>query len=78
MQCRMTGELTIRGCARPFSIALSVQPQGSDFRVAGDGTVKLSVYGIAAPSQLGVTTGDEVQLHVEFTARPSPQRSDAR
>ncbi len=42
---------------------------GDAYRAAGDGIVKLSSYGISRPSQLGVTTTDEVKLHLEFTAK---------
>ena len=70
----MSGELAIRGTSRPFSMTLVVRPQKDTYRVAGDALVKLSDYGITPPSQLGVTTRDEVKLHVEFTARiASPQ-----
>jgi hypothetical protein len=33
--------------------------------------VKLSSYGIERPSQLGVTTADDVKLHLEFTVKPA-------
>ena len=42
-----------------------------DVTVPGNATVKLSTYGIPPPSQLGVRTEDEVQLRVEFVAKPS-------
>lgn len=81
MVCRMSGELTIRGCSRPFTMALHVRPQGSGFRASGEGVVRLSAYGIAPPSQLGVTTEDEVKLRLELTTRPAPTalaRSEGR
>ena len=67
--CPLSGELAIRGTSRPFTMTLVVRPQKDTYRVAGDALVKLSDYGITPPSQLGVTTRDEVKLHVEFTAR---------
>jgi polyisoprenoid-binding protein YceI len=68
--CQVTGELTIRGTARPFTVALAVKEDGDRFHASGDGIVRLSAYGIEKPSQLGVTTSDEVKLRLEFTARP--------
>jgi polyisoprenoid-binding protein YceI len=67
--CELTGDLTIRGTARPFTIALRVIEEKGTFRASGDSVVKLSTYGIDKPSQLGVTTSDEVKLRLEFTAR---------
>ena len=67
----VSGQLTIRGTERPFAITLNVKKVGNAYRAAGDGIVKLSTYGIARPSQLGVTTSDEVKLHLEFTAKAS-------
>jgi polyisoprenoid-binding protein YceI len=69
--CQLSGQLAIRGTPRPFNIALKVTREGSAFRAIGDGIVKLSTYGIPAPSQLGVRTEDDVKLRVEFVARPS-------
>jgi polyisoprenoid-binding protein YceI len=67
--CELSGELIIRDTSRPFTIALKVNDNGDSFRAAGDVTVRLSTYGIAPPSQLGVTTKDEVKLHVDFTVK---------
>ena len=48
---------------------LKVRADGSAFRAAGDGIVKLSDYGIEQPSQFGVKTSNEIQLHLEFTGK---------
>ena len=40
--------------------------------------VKLSAYGIERPSQLGVTTTDDVKLHLEFTAKATTSQMVAR
>src|SRR5258708_15350 len=45
------------------------------YRVEGDGIVKLSEYGIAAPSQFGVKPADEVKLHLDFSAKAKPSVS---
>ena len=67
-KCIAAGELAIRGTARPFVIQLSVTKQNDEFKVEGDGTIKLSAYGIERPSQFGVTTADDVKLHLELSA----------
>lgn len=67
--CQIAGNLTIRGVARPFTLPLKIREDGSGFKATGDGTLKLSAYGIEQPSQLGVKTSDDVQLHLEFTAQ---------
>jgi polyisoprenoid-binding protein YceI len=69
--CQVAGNLTIRDTPRPFSIALKVQKAGDGYRAKGDSVVKLSSYGIERPSQLGVTTADDVKLHLEFTVKPA-------
>jgi polyisoprenoid-binding protein YceI len=69
--CTVSGDLAIRGILRPFTMALVVSRNGSAFRAAGDGIVKLSAYGIEQPSQFGVRTLDDVKLHIDFTARPA-------
>ena len=70
--CDVTGDLSIRGTARPFTIALKVSENGDAYRASGEGMVKLSAYGIPQPSQLGVHTDDEIKLKLDFTARPAP------
>jgi polyisoprenoid-binding protein YceI len=70
--CAVGGSLSIRGVARDFRIALNVKDPNGSFamwRAAGDGVVKLSDYGITRPSQFGVTSADEVKLHLEFTGK---------
>lgn len=68
--CQVTGDLVIRGIARPFTIALKLKEDGDGFQASGDSVVRLSAYGIEQPSQLGVKTSDEVKLTLQFTARP--------
>jgi polyisoprenoid-binding protein YceI len=76
--CQIAGDLHIRGTARPFVLDMKVKGDGGSYRAAGDGIVKLSVYGIERPSQLGVTTSDDVKLHVEFVVkRSAPQMAQA-
>jgi polyisoprenoid-binding protein YceI len=69
--CQMLGNLSIRGVARPFAINLKVKEQAGalSFRVAGDGIVKLSDYGISPPTQFGVKPVDKVEIHLDFTSR---------
>uniref|UniRef100_Q01ZW2 Lipid/polyisoprenoid-binding YceI-like domain-containing protein n=1 Tax=Solibacter usitatus (strain Ellin6076) TaxID=234267 RepID=Q01ZW2_SOLUE len=67
--CKLSGTLAIRGVARPFVIPLKLRAEGQAFRAAGDATVKLSDYGIEQPSQFGVKTANEIQVHLDFTAK---------
>jgi polyisoprenoid-binding protein YceI len=73
--CQLSGTLVIRETPRPFTITLKVDDKGGDFRAAGDGVVKLSAYGIPAPSQLGISTTDDVKLHLEFVVRRVDQQA---
>jgi len=69
--CTVTGTLAIRGVPRAFSIPLKVRQEGngSAFRATGEGTVKLSDYGIEQPSQLGVKTSNEVKLRLDLNGK---------
>lgn len=67
--CQVTGTLSIKGVARPFSVTLKLRDDAKGYRIAGEGLVKLSDYGIQQPSQFGVKTDNEVQVHLEFTGR---------
>jgi polyisoprenoid-binding protein YceI len=64
--CTVEGALDVRGVTKPFAITLSVREDRGVFRVSGSGTVRLSDYGIERPSQLGVTTGNEVTLTLDL------------
>jgi polyisoprenoid-binding protein YceI len=70
--CQVAGTLTLRGMARPFSIPLKVKAENAAFRATGESIVKLSDYGIQQPSQFGVKTANEIQLHFEFTGKEAP------
>lgn len=67
--CEVKGELAVRGTSKPFTITLKVTRESGSYRAVGDGVVKLSTYGIPAPSQLGVKVADDVKLHLDFVAR---------
>ena len=69
ISCQVAGTLTIRGVARPFTLPLKVREEGAGFKAVGDGVVKLSAYGIEQPTQLGVKTEDDVQVHFDFNAK---------
>jgi polyisoprenoid-binding protein YceI len=71
--CDVTGSLAIRGTSHAFQIKLSLKElSGGAYRAAGDGMVKLSDYGIEKPTQFGVSTTNEVKLHLSLTAHPKP------
>jgi polyisoprenoid-binding protein YceI len=67
--CSTSGNLAIRGTARPFTIELKVARNDEGFQVTGDGKLALSAYGIDRPSQFGVRTEDEVKIHLDLKAR---------
>jgi len=72
--CPVSGTLSIRGTARPFTLRLKVKQDSASsekFRATGDGVVKLSAYGIPAPSQFGVKPNDDVKIHLDFTVKAS-------
>jgi polyisoprenoid-binding protein YceI len=75
--CELSGNLAIRGTARPFTAVLKVSEDGDTFRAVGDGTVTLSAYGIERPSQLGVKTADHVKLRFDLTAKQTGPRTVA-
>jgi polyisoprenoid-binding protein YceI len=71
--CQVSGNLSIRGVSRPFQTNLNIKQHTSGsadtFRVTGDGVVKLSDYGIKAPSQFGVSASNDVKLQFNLNAR---------
>jgi polyisoprenoid-binding protein YceI len=69
--CQVKGEFSIRGLTRPLSIALKVHADGAAYRATGETIVRLGDYGIEQPSQFGVKTSNEIQLRLEFSAKPS-------
>lgn len=74
--CPVSGKLAIRGIPRQFATTLKVRQESAGvFRIRGDGTVRLSDYGIEQPSQLGIKTENEVQVRLDFTARPAVSAS---
>jgi polyisoprenoid-binding protein YceI len=75
--CELTGNLAIRGTERPFTVVLKVSEDGDTLRAVGDGKVTLSAYGIERPSQLGVTTEDDVKLRFDLTAKQAAARAVA-
>ncbi len=79
--CQVSGALSIRGVSHAFSTSLNVREQssggGMTFRATGDGVVKLSDYGIAQPTQFGVSTTNDVKLRLSFTGRLAPSTESA-
>lgn len=76
--CAVAGDLVIRGTSRPFALALEVRNQKDAYRVVGEGTVKLSTYEIAQPSQFGVRTADDIRLRLDLVAEPAGRHTLAR
>jgi len=78
--CTIAGTLAIRGVPKDFSIPLKIRQDASGlaFRASGDGTVKLSDYGIERPTQLGVKTTNEVKIHLDLSAKESATTAAVR
>ena len=74
--CQVQGNFTLRGISKPFAMALKVR-QGAQgtYKVSGEGSLKLTAFGIEPPCQLGVCVADDVQLKLEFQARELKQVS---
>jgi len=74
--CNISGTLSIRGIPRGFSIMLKIREAngGPSFRGGGEGLVRLSDYGIDSPSQFGVKTANEIQVHLEIPETTSSQK----
>jgi polyisoprenoid-binding protein YceI len=74
--CNISGTLSIRGIPRNFSIMFKIrEANGSpSFRGGGDGLVRLSDYGIDSPSQFGVKTANEIQIHLEIPETTAAQK----
>jgi len=73
--CQVAGAMSIRGVSQAFAIRLHVKDENGNsekFRAVGDGVVKLSSYGIPAPSQFGVKPNDEIRIRLDFTAKAKP------
>jgi polyisoprenoid-binding protein YceI len=73
--CKISGSLTIRGIARPFSVDLKVKELAGEarrFQAVATGEVKLGDYGISQPSFLGVKTANKVLIRVEVGGKNTP------
>lgn len=66
------GELEIRSVARPVELAVTLEPSGGAFVVAGSAVVRLKDYGLKPPSAaLGmIGTRNEMDFSFQLTARP--------
>jgi polyisoprenoid-binding protein YceI len=79
LACQVSGNLQIRGVSRPFTMSIKVKEDGSrELHAKGDAVVKLSDFGIGAPSELGVKTLDEVKIHLDFMGKPTALTATAR
>jgi len=71
--CDLAGNLTIRGVSHEFHTRLTIKEQSSGapatFHATGEALVKLSDYGIQAPTQFGVSASNEVKLRLSLVGR---------
>ena len=65
----LTGKLTIAGVTKNVSIATTVFPTGSAYNISGICQVKMSDFGMAAPSFMTIKTGDEVTVKVNIVTK---------
>jgi polyisoprenoid-binding protein YceI len=74
--CSISGTLSIRGIPRSFSLMLKIREANGapSFRGGGEGLVRLSDYGIDPPSQFGVKTANEIQVHLEIPETTATQK----
>ena len=70
--CQVSGSLSVRGVAHSFSVTLKVKAENAGFHASGASVIRLSDYGIEQPSQFGVKTLNEIELHIEFTGQEAP------
>jgi polyisoprenoid-binding protein YceI len=69
--CSVSGQLTLRGVTRPFSVHLKIRDAGNAYGIDANGALTLSAFGIEPPCQLGVCVKDEVKLNFAFQAKQS-------
>ena len=64
----ITGELEIAGQSRPFQseVRTLLSSDGASINATGIIRVSLSEYGLEAPSLLGISVDDEVEVHYRF------------
>jgi polyisoprenoid-binding protein YceI len=65
------GDLTLHGQRREVVGTSAVQRKDGGVRVEAEFPVRVSEFGIAEPTYLGVGVRDEVQVKVKLTARPA-------
>lgn len=76
--CELNGTFFLRGSGQPFQMTVKLRPEGkagSAWRVAGEGYLKLSAYGIEPPSQLGVKVQDSVAVKLELLVKTDEVRA---
>lgn len=70
--CDLAGTFFLRGQGQPFRMQLKVKSDGKQdtaYRVAGEGILQLTRYGLEPPSQFGVRVADNVKVTVDFVAK---------
>jgi polyisoprenoid-binding protein YceI len=73
VRLRIGGQLTVRETTRAVTFEAALTLQGDLLRGAAIGTVRMTDFGFAPPSILGILRAeDEVQLEFRFTARRAP------
>ena len=74
--CAVSGQLAVRGVDKPLALTMRIRRERNGaYRATGEGTVKLSDYGIERPSQFGVKCADEVKIRLEFAGKETSESS---
>jgi polyisoprenoid-binding protein YceI len=66
--CQIQGSFSLRGIEKPFAMPLRIKAEGNRYRMSGEGSLKMSDYGITAPCQLGVCVNDVVKFKLDLIA----------
>lgn len=71
LRLKVVGDLTIRDVTRPTTFDLALALQGSTLRGTAQTTVRMTDFGVDAPSILGILrVENDIHLEFRFTARP--------
>ena len=74
-QYEVRGTLTVRGVGKPVTLQVAAAPQNGAIRIRGSGQIKLSDYGLKAPTGavgLFIGTKDAMNVTFDVTASASP------
>ncbi len=62
----VVGDLTVRGLARPVTVAVKMEPAGGGLLFSGSAVVRIKDYGLKPPSAVLGSVGTRNEMRVEF------------